>query len=59
MDVHKCRVLEAQETKKERWCFDVHNLESKARWLLATETEAEKKQVHPTTLPLVLVPYVV
>lgn len=44
MDVRKCQVLETPETKKERWCFDVCNHESKEHWLLATETEAEKNQ---------------
>jgi hypothetical protein len=47
MDVRKCQVLETPETKKERWCFDVCNHESKEHWLLATETEAEKNQVSP------------
>jgi hypothetical protein len=48
VDVRKCYVLETLETKKERWCFDVYNHETKDHWLLATETEVEKNQVLPS-----------
>lgn len=43
--MHKCNVVEAVETTKEQWCFDVYNHETMEHKIFATDTQAEKTRV--------------